>query len=169
MNSLKEKLEWFKICKNLEGTIHSSTVFSAAVKGCFSIDFQRSFILYISREIRIQKSLSTERLHDNIFHSLQKTFKTYFKIFTKQGIQLQNMWSKCSKYMRESCKTLESVRFGGLIVFVRVCVCMHAYTCDVFDSTANVINTLPWEMGVVLIFQIKLLVVEPRTVSTGCF
>lgn len=56
--------------------------------------------------------------------------------------------------MKENCKMLESVRFGGLIGFVRVCVCVHAYACDVFDSTANVINTLPWEMGVVLIFQI---------------
>lgn len=49
---------------------------------------------------------------------------------------------------------LESVRFGGPIGFVHVCVCLHAYACDVFDVTANVINTLPWEMGVVLIFQI---------------
>lgn len=56
--------------------------------------------------------------------------------------------------MKENCKMLESVRFGGLIGFVRVCVCMHACACDIFDSTAKVINTLPWEMGVVLIFQI---------------
>lgn len=56
--------------------------------------------------------------------------------------------------MKANGKMLESFRFGGLIGFVHVYVWMHACACDVFYSAANVINTLPWERRVGLIFQI---------------
>lgn len=56
--------------------------------------------------------------------------------------------------MKANDKMLESFRFGGLIGFVHVYVWMHACARDVFYSAANVINTLPWERRVGLIFQI---------------
>lgn len=56
--------------------------------------------------------------------------------------------------MKVNGKMLESFRLGGLIGFVHVCVCMHACARDIFYSAANVINTLPWERRVELIFQI---------------